>query len=81
MKKYTVAAVPGGYAVVHQHALLGLTSVEECHTREGAYAGAARWNLRHETEQAKQALSLAVHREHAMQPRRSVRWIEPDAFA
>lgn len=81
MKKYFVAAVPGGFAVVHQHATLGLIAVEECHTRKGAEAGAARWNLRHETELAKQALSLAIHREHAMQPRRSVRWFEPDAFA
>jgi len=81
MKKYTIAAIRGGYAVVCQHATLGMISVEECHTREGAEAGVERWNLRHETELAKQSLSLAIHREHAMQPRRSVRWFEPDAFA
>lgn len=80
-EKFIAIAMPGGYAVAYHSALGGLTSVTECATREAAELQAAYRNAQHQAEIRAQHASLARHREHAMKPRRPVRWFEPDQFA
>lgn len=83
MKKYTVAAVPGGYAVAYAHCHLGSVIHTEFSDRRAAEREAARLEMQHQAEQARAALSKSQHRQLAIShaERRTVRWLEPDAFA
>lgn len=80
-EKFISLAMPGGYAVAYHSALGGLTSVTECATRQAADAMAVRLNAEHLARMRAVQCSAANHREHAIKPRRPVRWFEPDPFA
>lgn len=77
--KYTVCAIQGGYAVVNRTALGRLEVVEEAWDRRAADRRAAQLQAAHDARMA--AAQAARFREHALQPRRHVRYFEPDAFA
>ncbi|GKT19547.1 hypothetical protein AVHY2522_22870 [Acidovorax sp. SUPP2522] len=79
--RYSVVAMPGGYAVAYPHVNLGLVAVWEGPTRPAAEAEADRLERNYQAQLAAQALSIARMREHAMRPKRPVRWFPNDAFA
>jgi len=79
--KYRLVTLPTGYAVAYLHAVGGWTAVSEHATRDSAEREAQRLNLAHQAALAMAASSLQQHRQHAFTERRSVRYIEPDAFA
>ncbi|GKS96762.1 hypothetical protein [Acidovorax sp. SUPP2825] len=79
--RYAVVAMPGGYAVAYPHVTLGLVSVWEGATRSAAQGEADRLERLYQAQLAAQALSVARMREHAMRPKRPVRWFPDDAFA
>ncbi len=79
--RYRVVALPGRWAVAYAHVALGLVCVIECATRPAACAEAQRLESAYIASQKAAQMSLALHREHALNPRRSARYFEPDAFA
>lgn len=77
--KYFVCAIQGGYAVVNRTALGQLDIVMEAWDRGAAECAAKALQAQFDARMA--AAQAARFREHALQPRRPVRWFEPDAFA
>ncbi|MEV8140600.1 hypothetical protein [Pseudarthrobacter oxydans] len=81
-ERYFVAAVPGGFSPVYNHATGGLVPTGLFGLRETAQAEADRLNREYEARQALARCSVVRFRQHAMpQVRRSVRWFPDDEFA
>ena len=79
MLVHTVHAIRGGFAVAYRQPSGHLCAVMDCPTREIAEQQALRLNLHQQAQQ--KAAQLAGLREHAIAPRRPVRWFPDDAFA
>lgn len=79
--RYAVRQVYDRFAVVYAHVSQGLVVAADCGTWEAARSEAARLEREWIARQRAAELAAAVRRERAEDPRRSVRYFEPDAFA
>lgn len=79
MLHHKAIAIRGGFAVAYRQPSGHLCAVMDCPTREIAEQQAERLNLHQQAQQ--KAAQLAGLREHAIGPRRPVRWFPDDAFA